>query len=104
MRLARFASIGLAVAALAGCSALDRINNIGEAPKMTDIQNPAAATGHRPISMPMPPKSMWAICSPCPPICGYPVNASQPRMSRTATTAATRKRSSSSGALTPCAR
>ena len=48
-------ALGVAVIALAGCSALDRINSIGEAPKMSDIQNPTATTGYRPISMPMPP-------------------------------------------------
>lgn len=71
MRIARLASFGLAVIALAGCSALDRISNIGEAPKMTDITNPQASTGYKPVSMPMPapmtaerqPSSLWAAGS-----------------------------------------
>ncbi|MSP50139.1 MAG: flagellar basal body L-ring protein FlgH [Alphaproteobacteria bacterium] len=71
MRIARLASLGLAVAALAGCSALDRLATVGEAPKMTDIQNPQAASSYRPISMPMPapmtaerqPASLWAAGS-----------------------------------------
>ncbi len=71
MRIARLASLGLAVIALAGCSALDRMSNIGEAPKMTDIANPQAATGYKPVSMPMPapitaerqPSSLWAAGS-----------------------------------------
>ena len=71
MRIARFASLGLAVIALAGCSALDRMANIGEAPKMTDISNPQASTGYKPVSMPMPapitaerqPSSLWAAGS-----------------------------------------
>ena len=57
--------------ALAGCSALDRIANVGEAPKMSDIQNPTASSGYKPISMPMPapitaerqPSSLWAAGS-----------------------------------------
>lgn len=71
MRIARLASLGLAVIALAGCSALDRMANIGEAPKMTDIANPQATTGYKPVSMPMPapitaerqPSSLWAAGS-----------------------------------------
>ena len=71
MRIARLASLGLAVIALAGCSALDRMSSIGEAPKMTDIANPQAATGYKPVSMPMPapmtaerqPSSLWAAGS-----------------------------------------
>lgn len=71
MRIARLASVGLAVIALTGCSALDRMASIGEAPKMTDISNPQAATGYKPVSMPMPapitaerqPSSLWAAGS-----------------------------------------
>jgi len=71
MRLARFASLGLAVAALAGCSALDRLAGIGETPNMSAIQNPQASAGYRPVSMPMPPPmtaerqpaSLWAAGS-----------------------------------------
>jgi flagellar L-ring protein precursor FlgH len=71
MRFAHLASLGIAVLALAGCSALDRLANVGESPKMTDIQNPAASSGYRPVSMPMPPPmtaerqpaSLWAAGS-----------------------------------------
>jgi flagellar L-ring protein precursor FlgH len=71
MRLARLASLGLAVVALAGCSALDRLAGIGETPHMSAIQNPQASTGYRPVSMPMPPPitaerqpaSLWAAGS-----------------------------------------
>ena len=71
MRIARFASLGLAVLALAGCSALDRLANVGEQPKMSAIQNPQSATGYKPVSMPMPapitaerqPASLWAAGS-----------------------------------------
>jgi flagellar L-ring protein FlgH len=71
MRLARLASLGLALAALAGCSALDRLAAIGDQPKISDIQNPQASLGYRPVSMPMPapmtaerqPASLWAAGS-----------------------------------------
>ena len=71
MRAARLASLGLAVLALAGCSALDRLSSIGESPKTSEIQNPTAATTYKPVSMPMPapmtaerqPASLWAAGS-----------------------------------------
>jgi len=45
----------LAALVLTGCSAVDRIQQIGETPKLTQIQNPNDAPGYRPVSMPMPP-------------------------------------------------
>jgi flagellar L-ring protein precursor FlgH len=71
MRAVHLATLGFAALALAGCSALDRIANVGEAPKMSDIQNPTASTGYKPVSMPMPapitaerqPSSLWAAGS-----------------------------------------
>jgi flagellar L-ring protein precursor FlgH len=57
----------LLLAALAGCSAVDRLQNVGEKPKLSAIENPVAAPGYRPVSMPMPspvmayynPNSLW---------------------------------------------
>jgi flagellar L-ring protein FlgH len=61
----------LALAALAlsigGCSALDRLNNIGQQPALTPIANPTTAPAYRPVHMPMPtpqpvsynPNSLW---------------------------------------------
>jgi flagellar L-ring protein FlgH len=68
MRAPRLASIGLAMLALAGCSAVDRLRNVGETPKISDIQNPTAHPGYKQVSMPMPPPqtaerqpaSLWA--------------------------------------------
>lgn len=53
---------------LAGCSAADRIANIGEAPEMSKITNPVTEKDYKPVSLPMPaPKkvvtqqnSLWA--------------------------------------------
>jgi flagellar L-ring protein precursor FlgH len=50
-----------------GCSAFTRIAEVGEAPKLTQIQNPAADPNYRQVSMPMPqpvpesrePNSLW---------------------------------------------
>lgn len=50
-----------------GCTTLDRLAQVGEAPPLTRIQNPRAAPNYRPVSMPMPaprpvtrqPNSLW---------------------------------------------
>ena len=58
----------LAVAGLSGgCSAIDRLKNIGEAPKLSAIDNPTTQPGYKPVQMPMPtpqpatynPNSLW---------------------------------------------
>ena len=61
------AILTIAGLALAGCSAADRIANIGEQPALTAIENPTTQPGYRPVSMPMPepivatysPNSLW---------------------------------------------
>lgn len=40
---------------LAGCNAFDRASRIGEKPELSPIENPLAAPGYRPVSLPMPP-------------------------------------------------
>ena len=37
-----------------GCSAIDRLSQIGETPKLTAVDNPTAAPGYKPVQMPMP--------------------------------------------------
>jgi flagellar L-ring protein precursor FlgH len=52
---------------MCGCAALDRITHIGEAPKLSSIDNPTASAGYKPVQMPMPtpqpasynPNSLW---------------------------------------------
>src|SRR3979490_856508 len=45
----------LAVAAFAsGCSSIDRLPQIGEKPKLTEIENPTTQPGYKPVQMPMP--------------------------------------------------
>jgi flagellar L-ring protein FlgH len=41
-------------ALLAGCSTFDRLKSVGEAPRLTAIQDPTAQPGYRPVNMPMP--------------------------------------------------
>ncbi|MFQ5774591.1 MAG: flagellar basal body L-ring protein FlgH [Kiloniellaceae bacterium] len=40
---------------LAGCSALDRLSQVGEEPPLSAIENPAVLQGNEPVIMPMPP-------------------------------------------------
>src|SRR3954449_13140796 len=45
----------LATEALAsGSSSIDRLSQIGEKPKLTEIENPTAQPGYKPVQMPMP--------------------------------------------------
>ena len=57
----------LATTLLSGCAAFDRLKNIGEQPKLSEIDNPTAKPGYKPVQMPMPaaqpatynPNSLW---------------------------------------------
>jgi flagellar L-ring protein precursor FlgH len=49
--IASLAALGLA---LAGCSAADRLANVGRAPTLSSIENPTTQPGWRPVQMPMP--------------------------------------------------
>jgi flagellar L-ring protein FlgH len=50
-----------------GCSSIDRLSQIGERPKLTEIDNPTTQPGYKPVQMPMPkpetvsyaPNSLW---------------------------------------------
>jgi flagellar L-ring protein precursor FlgH len=45
----------LVIVSLAGgCSAIDRITQIGEQPKLAAIENPTSQPGYKPVQMPMP--------------------------------------------------
>src|SRR3981189_3588284 len=37
-----------------GCSSIDRLSQIGEQPKLSEIENPTAKPGYKPVQMPMP--------------------------------------------------
>ena len=68
-RLARLSAAGLAGLALAGCGAVDRLNQVGQKPPQSRMENPAVLTGHQPVQIPMPrpraeedsakPNSLW---------------------------------------------
>jgi flagellar L-ring protein precursor FlgH len=52
---------------VSGCNMMQRLSEVGEAPKMTRIENPVQKKDYRPVSMPMPtvkeakssPNSLW---------------------------------------------
>src|SRR5215213_5962034 len=53
----RIVKLGALLAVLSfagGCSAVDRLSQIGEQPKLTAIENPTAQPGYKPVQMPMP--------------------------------------------------
>ncbi|GEO81792.1 flagellar basal body L-ring protein FlgH [Pararhodospirillum oryzae] len=63
----RLLGVALAVSALAGCNTIKRLSEIGDAPRMTQVENPTLRADYKPVSMPMPapvvaqpsPNSLW---------------------------------------------
>jgi len=56
-RINRFILTGALLAAAifaSGCSSIDRLSQIGEKPKLTEIENPTTQPGYKPVQMPMP--------------------------------------------------
>ena len=51
----KFAAAASLIVLLGGCATLDKLASVGEAPKLTAIQNPTTQPGYQPVSMPMPP-------------------------------------------------
>ena len=66
-RLCLLTALACASSELGGCSAIERLQNIGEKPKLSSINNPTAQPGYKPVQMPMPapqpatynPNSLW---------------------------------------------
>jgi len=54
MKTFRIATILTLAAALAGCNTMDRLANVGQAPPLTQIQDPTTLAGYQPVRMPMP--------------------------------------------------
>ncbi|MDA0661648.1 MAG: flagellar basal body L-ring protein FlgH [Proteobacteria bacterium] len=63
----RLTCLVVTVISLSGCNALSRLSEVGEALKMSGIQNPTQTQDYKPITMPMPapvlahhnPNSLW---------------------------------------------
>src|SRR5579872_6338071 len=66
-RLALTGTMLTVLSIAAGCSAVDRLSQIGEQPKLSAIENPTTQPGYKPVQMPMPkpetvsynPNSLW---------------------------------------------
>ena len=54
MSVSRLAAALLAASALVGCSAADRLANVGQAPALSGIQNPTQTSNYHPVTLPMP--------------------------------------------------
>ncbi len=65
--VAKIIAVSAAALALAGCTALNRLAEVGAEPPLTTIQNPTKSPMYRPVTMPMPralpvvhqPNSLW---------------------------------------------
>src|ERR1700742_3679756 len=53
-RIALTGTLLTIVSIAGGCSSIDRLSQIGEKPKLTEIENPTAKPGYKPVQMPMP--------------------------------------------------
>ena len=54
MHILRLLSALAAVSLLAGCASMDQLSRVGEAPKLSAIENPTAQPGYKQVNMPMP--------------------------------------------------
>jgi flagellar L-ring protein FlgH len=53
--LAKLLPVLLVAPLLGACAAMERLQNVGQAPALTPITNPQTQAGYRPVQMPMPP-------------------------------------------------
>jgi len=66
-QIVRIGTLFALLSAVGGCSAVSRLSQIGETPKLNAIENPTTQPGYKPVSMPMPkpetvsysPNSLW---------------------------------------------
>jgi flagellar L-ring protein precursor FlgH len=54
MNTVKLLSTVAVVVLLGGCSTMDQLSRVGEAPKLTAIADPTAQPGYQPVNMPMP--------------------------------------------------
>jgi flagellar L-ring protein FlgH len=53
-RIVKLATLFAILSLAGGCSAVDRLSQIGEQPKLNPVENPTAQPGYKPVQMPMP--------------------------------------------------
>jgi flagellar L-ring protein precursor FlgH len=54
MNVLKLLSTIAAVSLLTGCASIDQLSRVGEAPKLSAIENPTAQPGYQAVNMPMP--------------------------------------------------
>jgi flagellar L-ring protein precursor FlgH len=54
MTLIKLSALVIIAASLAGCSTMDKLSNVGQAPTLTAIADPTAQPGYKSVNMPMP--------------------------------------------------
>ncbi|MBI5262066.1 MAG: flagellar basal body L-ring protein FlgH [Bradyrhizobium sp.] len=53
-RIVRAGALLMILSLASGCSAINRLSQIGETPKLSAIENPTSQPGYKPVQMPMP--------------------------------------------------
>ncbi|MBE0530746.1 MAG: flagellar basal body L-ring protein FlgH [Rhodospirillales bacterium] len=67
MQIVKIAALAGVIAAVAGCNTLTKLSEVGDGPKLSQIDNPTARPGYKPVSLPLPaaqpadhnPNSLW---------------------------------------------
>jgi flagellar L-ring protein precursor FlgH len=67
MRIVKIAALATVIAAVAGCNTLTKLSEVGDGPKLSQIENPTARPDYKPVSLPLPaaqpsdhnPNSLW---------------------------------------------
>ena len=54
MNILKLLTVVISVGLLGGCASLDQLSRVGEAPKLSAIENPTAQPGYKAVNMPMP--------------------------------------------------
>ena len=67
MRTVQIAALAAVIAAVAGCNTLTKLSEVGDGPKLSQIDNPTARPDYKPVNLPLPaaqpadhnPNSLW---------------------------------------------
>jgi flagellar L-ring protein precursor FlgH len=54
VNILKLLTVVISVGLLGGCASLDQLSRVGEAPKLSAIENPTAQPGYKAVNMPMP--------------------------------------------------
>lgn len=54
MQFVKFAALAVLALSVTGCSTLDKLSTVGEAPRLSAIEDPTVQAGYKPVNMPMP--------------------------------------------------